>query len=181
MRTRDNDPVISLHLSESFLILGDVNGELHRIEVLFVKQHAIRWTSLWKGVGHAFSRFWGGDCQSWQRKKRRRWKRTGCGSRWWWRGSDGCCWRGFEVGNILPGYPSLSCIQGFRLGRQGWHLQNFQVWFPGMYCVTAMNIFSGDETGKIFIHDYLMLEDSANWKSQTNEDLFKIWMSKLVP
>lgn len=35
MRTRDNDPVISLHLSESFLILGDVNGELHRIEVLF--------------------------------------------------------------------------------------------------------------------------------------------------
>ena len=34
MRTRDNDPVISLHLSESFLTLGDVNGELHRIEVL---------------------------------------------------------------------------------------------------------------------------------------------------
>ena len=39
MRTRDNDPVISLHLSESFLTLGDVNGELHRIEVLFEKSY----------------------------------------------------------------------------------------------------------------------------------------------
>ena len=33
MRTRDNDPVISLHLSNSYLTLGDVNGELHRLEV----------------------------------------------------------------------------------------------------------------------------------------------------
>ena len=33
MRTRDNDPVISLHLSDSYLTLGDVNGELHRLEV----------------------------------------------------------------------------------------------------------------------------------------------------
>ena len=41
MRTRDNDPVISLHLSESFLTLGDVNGELHRIEVLFEKSYRL--------------------------------------------------------------------------------------------------------------------------------------------
>ena len=44
MRTRDNDPVISLHLSESFLILGDVNGELHRIEVLFVSNNILLWS-----------------------------------------------------------------------------------------------------------------------------------------
>ena len=30
-----------------------------------------------------------------------------------------------------------------------------------MYYATNIVIFSGDETGKIFIHDYLMLEDTA--------------------
>ena len=51
MRTRDNDPVISLHLSESFLTLGDVNGELHRIEVLLEKL-------IWR-VEQTYKKVWG--------------------------------------------------------------------------------------------------------------------------
>ena len=33
LRTPDNDPVISLHLTPALLVLGDVNGELHRVQV----------------------------------------------------------------------------------------------------------------------------------------------------
>jgi len=33
IKTRDNDPVISLSFNEKFLILGDTNGELHIIGV----------------------------------------------------------------------------------------------------------------------------------------------------
>jgi hypothetical protein len=32
-KTQDNDPVISLHFSAHFLFLGDVNGEIHVIDI----------------------------------------------------------------------------------------------------------------------------------------------------
>ena len=32
-KTQDNDPVISLHFSARFLFLGDVNGEIHIIDI----------------------------------------------------------------------------------------------------------------------------------------------------
>jgi hypothetical protein len=32
-KTQDNDPVISLHFSTRFLFLGDVNGEIHVIDI----------------------------------------------------------------------------------------------------------------------------------------------------
>jgi len=36
-RTKDNDPVISLHLTKTHLILGDVNGEIHIIDISAIK------------------------------------------------------------------------------------------------------------------------------------------------
>ena len=32
-KTKDNDPVISLHFSPRFLFLGDVNGEIHVVDI----------------------------------------------------------------------------------------------------------------------------------------------------
>jgi len=129
MRTRDNDPVISLHLSESFLTLGDVNGELHRIEV---------WGMCFPNSGEVTVNL---GCE---RKDE---------------GEDGQVVVLADGGEEVMGVVEEASKWGISsLGTLRSHAYRDFVWAVK---ADTYRIFSGDETGKIFIHDYLMLEDTA--------------------
>lgn len=103
INTSDNDPVISLCMTSSLLTLGDVNGELHRIDVEELEFP--------------------------------------------------------EQGEVTVSLPAAkeSKQHGIRyLGTLRTHAYRDFVWAVKS---DPYRIFSGDETGKIVIHDYLMLDD----------------------
>jgi len=129
MRTRDNDPVISLHLSDSFLTLGDVNGELHRIEV---------WDMHFPDSGEVT---------------------VNLGSERKDEGQEGQVVVLADGGEEVIGVVEDSSKWGISsLGTLRSHAYRDFVWAVK---ADTYRIFSGDETGKIFIHDYLMLESAA--------------------
>eukprot|EP00092_Neocalanus_flemingeri_P029880 GFUD01032445.1.p1 GENE.GFUD01032445.1~~GFUD01032445.1.p1 ORF type:complete len:433 (+),score=86.73 GFUD01032445.1:46-1344(+) len=100
LRTRDNDPVISLSFNEKFLILGDVNGELHVVDVEKIVFPESGEVTIELG-------------------------------------------KESENGVVFVGTIRTHEYRAF-------------IWA----CKTdPYRIFSGDETGKIIVHDYLMFED----------------------
>jgi len=101
IRTRDNDPVISLSFNHKFLILGDTNGELHIIQV----------------ENLVFP----------------------------------------ESGEVTVELGSEGNMHGLAfVGTIRTHEYRAFIWA----CKTdPYRIFSGDETGKIIVHDFLMFED----------------------
>jgi len=105
IKTHDNDPVISLSFNKSFLILGDVNGELHIINVENLKFDSVN-----------DARF----CTS----------------------SDSPC----KVSNI-----SFT-------GTLRTHEYRSFIWAIKS---DSYRLLSGDDTGKIIIHDFLMYETSS--------------------
>jgi len=129
MRTRDNDPVISLHLSNSYLTLGDVNGELHRLEV---------WNLRFPESGEVTINLGS------ERKNE---------------GKEGQVVVLAEGGEEIMGTVEEASKWGISsLGTLRSHAYRDFVWAVK---ADTYRIFSGDETGKIFIHDFLMLEDSV--------------------
>jgi len=102
LKTRDNDPVISLSFNEKFLILGDTNGELHIANVekiVFPESGEVT----------------------------------------------------IELGSESEQEHGVKFVGTIRT-----HEYRAFIWA----CKTdPYRIFSGDETGKIIVHDYLMFED----------------------
>eukprot|EP00088_Acartia_fossae_P019196 TRINITY_DN2116_c0_g1_i2.p1 TRINITY_DN2116_c0_g1~~TRINITY_DN2116_c0_g1_i2.p1 ORF type:complete len:501 (+),score=63.18 TRINITY_DN2116_c0_g1_i2:33-1535(+) len=107
IRTPDNDPVISIHLTSSHVILGDINGELHVISIEELKWNEVeRITDL-----------------------------------------------GSEPHHLLYTLKS--------------HAYRDFIWalkFDGF------RLFSGDETGKIIVHDFLNVEAVKSVEESANND-----------
>lgn len=103
LKTSDNDPVISICLQQDLLTLGDVNGELHRVDVTDLKFP--------------------------------------------------------DQGEVIISLENKEDAFNYgikHLGTLRTHAYRDFVWAVKG---DSYRIFSGDETGKIMIHDYLMLED----------------------
>jgi len=103
-RTKDNDPVISVQLKTNYLILGDVNGEIHIVNI--------------SGIN-----FNGGET-----------------------------FVDLEEGRLHPsGCHLLKTLKSHGYRDFIWSLK-----FDGF------RIFSGDETGKIIVHDFLCYDDDSS-------------------
>ena len=101
LKTRDNDPVISIAFNEKFLILGDTNGELHIVnieELTFPDQGQVT-VELWNNQNQVGVKF-------------------------------------------------ISTIRTHEYGSFIWACKS-----------DPYRLFSGDENGKIIVHDFLMFED----------------------
>lgn len=113
-RTRDNDPVISLSLANNILTLGDVNGELHRVDLSSVQLPEQGEVTVCLEGDAALD---AGECRG----------------------------------------PGALLERGLRfLGTLRTHCYRDFVWAVKADCYRT---FSGDEVGKIVIHDFLMLDE----------------------
>ena len=104
LRTRDNDPIISISFRDDTLVLGDTNGELHILRVAELQ---------FPETGEVTVEL---------------------------RGEDGAA----------PGH-GVQFVSTIRT-----HEYRAFIWAVK---TDGYRVFSGDETGKIIVHDYLMFED----------------------
>jgi len=101
IKTRDNDPIISIAFNDKFLILGDTNGELHIVDIKDLS---------FPTQGEVTVELWNTENEF--------------------------------------GVKSVSTIRTHEYGAFIWACKS-----------DPYRIFSGDENGKIIVHDFLMFED----------------------
>jgi len=141
LRTPDNDPVISLHLTPSLLVLGDVNGELHRVQVGGIKFPESGEVTVELARGGEEKGGGGGEGEGGEGAGEAEGGAVGGGE-------GGVGGGGGEVAEFAHGVSLLGTLRTHEYRDFVWAVKG-----------DSYRLLSGDETGKIVVHDFLMLDD----------------------